>query len=134
MPDIIVTTPKSEREAARREAEDVRSHGGGHYFRVFPRARPDVGEGDRVFYVEDGYVRGFARVVGTQQRPVAVRCQTTGRLWGAGFYVIMDAATWTWIRPVPMRGFQGWRYARFADAHVETVGGGWTLCRRRRPL
>jgi len=111
--DIIVTTPKSQMDAAAQEAEDARGHieagGRPQYFRRFPLARhPTIGPGDRVYYVEDGYIRGFAVV--TAAGDACMNCETTGRRWGDGWYVFMDAKSWRWIDPVPMTGFQGFRY------------------------
>lgn len=107
--DIIVTTPKSMMADAAAEAEDCKRAGGGQYFRRFG-VRPPVEPGDRIYYVEDGYVRGFALV--TEVRHEAEQtCETSGHVWSEGWYVFMDATTWQWIRPIPMRGFQGFRMA-----------------------
>lgn len=128
--DIIVTTPKSQTAAAQ-EAADCRAAGGGTYFRRFPASHHPiaigtVGAEDRVYYVEDGYVRGFAVIERTQLRESQV-CDTTGREWPPGFYIFMDAASWKWIRPIPMKGFRGFRYAEgfttVAGCNVEIVGG-----------
>ena len=131
--DIIVTTPKSRMREAAEEAEDCKRAGGGEYFRRFSR-RPPVEPGDRVYYVEDGYVRGFA-VVARLEAHEGLRCQTTSREWPPGWYVFMDATTWRWIRPIPMKGFQGYRRAegyltRFPNNPLASVSfvmviGGW---------
>lgn len=112
--DIIVTTPKSEMANSAREAADCLAAGGGEYFRRFGMnaTDPNCFPGNRVYYVEDGYVRGFAVVDRIRNYSILVRCATTGRDWPAGFYVIMRADSWHWIAPIPMRGFQGFRYAR----------------------
>lgn len=122
--DIIVTTPKSEMSNAAQEAEDTKRAGGGHYFRRFSHwQKPNVEKGNRVYYVEDGYVRGFCEVSQTETR-APTSCTTTGREWPPGFYVFMDSKTWQWINPVPMRGFQGFRYANMnRDAWCQIVGG-----------
>jgi len=126
--DIIVTTPKREMENAAREAEDCKRAGGGEYFRQVPvTLAPEVLPGDRVYYVEDGYIRGFAVVKRIYATASGEACDTTGRRWPPGVYVFMDAKTWKWIRPIPMKGFQGFRYARLSlfrlPAPVEIVGG-----------
>lgn len=112
--DIIVTTPKHQMANAAREAADCIAAGGGMYFRRFhSTAYPQrLRVGDRVFYVEDGYVRGFAVVDRLLHSPRGETCDTTGRVWSQGFFVFMRADSWTWIKPIPMRGFQGFRYAR----------------------
>jgi len=110
--DIIVTTPKSQMRAAAQEAADCIAAGGGMYFRRFAiRQAPTIVAGDRVYYVEDGFVRGFAVVSNTMFVSEGKTCDTTGRKWPPGFYVYMDATNWRWIKPIPMKGFQGFRYA-----------------------
>jgi hypothetical protein len=111
MRDIIVTTPKGEIANAAREAREAR-----RFKKSVPR---ELAPGSRIFYVEDGYVRGFATVerVETSSR----LCTTTGREWGEGTYAFMRADSWQWIRPLKMTGFQGYRYD--APPGVEIVGG-----------
>jgi hypothetical protein len=114
--DIIVTTPKSERANAAAEARDCIAAGNGsgaEYFRRFAsQAAPrKLRVGERVYYVEDGYVRGYAIVSRIEVRLVWLYCETSGRIWPAGFYVFMPASSWRWIAPIAMRGFQGFRYA-----------------------
>jgi hypothetical protein len=113
--DIMVTTPKSEMANAAREAAECLAAGGGEYFRRFPAEHhPDVQTLDRVYYVEDGYLRGYAVVSETQGLLDGGRqCDTTGRRWGPGFYAFMDARSWHWIEPAAVRGFQGFRYVRY---------------------
>jgi hypothetical protein len=111
MPSILITTPRREMANAAAEAADVLAAGAGEYFRHFYLwQNPDIKPGERVFYVEDGYIRGFAVATRTKPESGYVRCVTTGRVWERGFYVFMDATTWTWIRPIPFTGFQGFRY------------------------
>ena len=122
--DIIVTTPKSRMKEAAAEAEACIKAGGGRYFRRFSfDHRPNVEPGDRVFYVEDGFVRGFAVVDAIRKITRMIRCNTTGRVYAAGFYVFMSADSWRWIKPIPMRGFQGYRYKPPRLRHH--VIGGW---------
>ena len=114
--DIIVTTPKREMANAAREAEDCKRDGGGEYFRRFPVERaPDVLPGDRVYYVEDGYIRGFAVVKWLHLAKNSVRCTTTRRRYPPGLYIYMRASSWQWIEPIPMSGFRGFRHARWLD-------------------
>ena len=109
--DIIVTTPKSQMKASAQEAADCIAAGGGEYFRRFGN-RPTVLPGNRIYYVEDGYVRGFCRIGSIVHRSSCEVCQTTGRRWPPGTYLYMQATTWQWITPIPMNGFQGFRYAK----------------------
>ena len=117
--NIVVTTPKSEMKNSRREAEECIAAGGGYYFRRFGVHKPKgLMKGTKIFYVEDGYLRGYGvveRVVNGSQQ-----CNTTGRDWGTGIFAVIPANSWKWIEPIPMKGFQGWRYF---DVPYKVVGG-----------
>lgn len=118
--DLLVTTPQSESENARREAEHLITNGGGYYFRCF-FAHPRVEVGDKVFYVERGYIRGYAIIDHTKVVERPTLCSTTNREWKAGFYIYMRADSWKWIRPIPRKGFMGFRYLDRAFEY-EVVG------------
>lgn len=125
--DIIVTTPKHEMANAAREAADCIRAGGGEYFRRFSaRQAPCIRPGEWVWYVEDGYLRGGCQVTRVEVNPTTV-CATTGRSWPPGLYVFMDASTWVWFLPLPMKGFRGFRYAIPANlpsgARIVRAGG-----------
>lgn len=124
--DIIVTTPKSQMANARKEAEACRKDGGGFYFRHLGAGRPvNVEAGDRIFYVEDGAVRGYATIAGLRDA-TRLRCTVSDRVWPLGWYAFMDAKTWKWIRPIPMVGFRGFRYlapGSITALEVKVVGG-----------
>ncbi len=107
MRDIVVTTPKTQMETAAQEARECIEAGEGCYFRTFPNRPKDLQPGSRVFYVEDGYVRGYAVVA--KMITGYIRCAVTGELW-YGHQALMSAASWKWIEPIPMKGFQGFRY------------------------
>ena len=117
---ILVTTPKNQMDVAAQEARECIASGGGSYFRRFTRKPQKLSEGTRIFYVEDGYVRGFATVSEAFDSDDGMGCETTGRAWPPGFYAVMPADSWEWIQPLPFKGFQGWRY--FDDSKVEIVG------------
>lgn len=121
--DIIVTTPKDESENSAREAEMCIKDGGGYYVRTFKR-KPKVEVGERVYYVEDGYVCGFATVhslMGDEFNLPVFVCGYTKKD-REGYQVAMDAKSWKWIRPIPCKGFQGFRYAKLKNVRVI---GGW---------
>lgn len=118
--DIIVTTPKSESKIAVQEAEQCLRNGGGFYIRTIARLPKDLNIGDKVFYVEDGYVRGFAVVHDIDLGDI--ECEVSGKS-RSGNQIIMRADSWKWISPIVMRGFQGWRY--FDQPY--TVIGDWKM-------
>lgn len=115
--DIIVTTPKSQMQEAANEAADCLRAGSGSYFRRFATRPHGLSKGSRIFYVEDGYVRGFGTVSEVEEGNK--RCETTGKQWGDGVYAIIPADSWKWIKPVSMKGFQGWRYY---SGEAEVIG------------
>ena len=120
--DIIVTTPRNQRATAEQEAKDCIAQGGGFYFRNLGTRTPKYLEiGDRCFYVENGAIRGFCLVKAITTEPEMI-CDTSGREFGPGVYVFMDATTWFWVVPIPMVGFQGWRYSRLDLAEVYVIG------------
>ncbi|MCJ7543676.1 MAG: hypothetical protein MUP47_03760 [Phycisphaerae bacterium] len=123
--NIIVTTPKTQIPAAAAEARDCILAGGGRYFRRFPsrHAPGKLNIGDRVYYVEDGFVRGYALICELRWSDGGEICQTTGRRWPPGYYVFLDVRTWKWIAPIPLRGFQGFKYVtRDFDRQVRIIG------------
>lgn len=114
MADIIVTTPKNQMANAAKEAAQVIENGSGRYFRFLGRRRygaPNHAEkGDKIFYVEDGFIRGYCVIDEIRWEASRRVCQTTYNVWEQGWYVEMDATTWHWIKAIPYTGFQGWRY------------------------
>ena len=116
---IIVTTPKSEMENSANEAEECIKNRSGYYFRKLGKNKPHgLAVGSRIYYIEDGYIRGFGEVASiVKKEPI---CDVTGRKWDEGWYAIIPACSWKWIKPIPMKGFQGFRY--FDDKDVEIIG------------
>ena len=109
--DIIVTTPKSEIENARKEAEFIKKYKedkGAFRFRTF-RFKPKVEVGDKIFFVNDGFIKGYLTIfdidVGSEY------CEVTDREWGDENSIVLKFKRWTPLKnPIPMKGFQGIRY------------------------
>lgn len=105
--DAIVTTPKNRMAESAREAalaqrwKDLNPDGDYWYWRDY-KFKPFVEPGDRVYYVEDGYVRGFCLVDHIDDHEYNADGQIVYR-------VLMDATSWKWIQPIPMIGFRGIR-------------------------
>lgn len=118
MPDIIVTTPKRRTAEAAREAEEVKAAGGGWYYRDYRAPNiPNVEVGDRVYYVEDGYLRGYCVIVKIDSVRYGRRRAIT---------VYMDATTWTWIEPIPWKEPRSFQYVHNAPRwHYIKIAGGW---------
>jgi hypothetical protein len=120
--DIIVTTPKKEIENAALEAKVCREAGGGFYFRTFSKRPKGLKFGSRIFYVEDGYIRGYALV--SQIKEGEMQCSVTKKQYGEGYHAIMKADSWTWIKPIAMKGFQGWKPMPLEmELNIEIIGG-----------
>ena len=118
--DILVTTPKSQIEHAAREAKHCMMRGGGYYFRRFAKLPKLLKERiSKVFYVEDGYIRGYGTVTDIQWRE-SMTDSITDEAWPPGYYIAIPADSWKWIRPIPYKGFQGFRY--IPDLEYEIVG------------
>jgi hypothetical protein len=70
--------------------------------------------GARVFVVHDAYIRGFHTLIEVVERGenevAIVNGDAFAGFWPAGWYLVRDP-TWHPIVPIPMKGFQGWRYA-----------------------
>jgi hypothetical protein len=103
--DILVTTPKREHETAEQEAEAVSADPNSFWFRTL-RGRPNVKAGDRVYYVDGGFIRGYGIVFDVEEGEMWDDAHE--RTW-AGTH--LKQRKWVWLRqPVAFRGFQGFRY------------------------
>ena len=120
--DIIVTTPKKEMIAAAEEARNLIKHGSGIYFRRLSSKPLHIDTGSKVFYVEDGYIRGFAVICNYEERSDG-RCSDLGEYYKPGFFIEMWVKSWKWIKPIPMKGFQGYRY--FTPPEDMEIVGDW---------
>ena len=76
--------------------------------------------GSKIYYVEDGYVRGYAAV--SEIRKGSMTCDVSGKNY-EGIQAIMPAKSWKWIQPIAFKGFQGFRYAQLNNIKIV---GNWT--------
>lgn len=108
MADWVITVPKTVRWSDyEKELQAVASGEDALNFRL-PYKPKGIAEGDRCFVVYDGYVRGWMRVVGCEERSQGFTCQTTGVEWRPGVYVQRSGAFHK-VEPVPYKGFRGIR-------------------------
>lgn len=107
--DIAVTWPKSRPLGSYYiELENASTSGLLINFRVssLPKTMPE-----RCYMVHDGAVRCWNRVVDMCWQPGGrVLDPATGRFMRPGYYIVRDPAYVELPAPVPMRGFQGFRY------------------------
>jgi len=102
--DIIITLPKSiswsdyEKELAEVEK------GGVINFKVsnFPNTKV----GCKCYLCYDGFIRGYMIICGMNEKEFT--CTTTGKNWKGKF--IERSGKFYQIEPIPMKGFQGFRY------------------------
>jgi hypothetical protein len=120
--DIVVTTPIKYKDVAAQEAKDCLACGGGFYFKTFFFKPKRLELGSRVYYIDDGAIRGFGIL--SYEYTGRLQCETSGNVWGdnESYNAIIPAHTWHWVKPVVMRGFQGFRYMKQARDTVEIIG------------
>ena len=121
--DIVVTTPKKLMDQAADEAKYAKGliENGEYafYFRTFKQRPHHLAVESRIYYVENGFVRGF----GTVDEIVdgSMNCDFADLDYD-GYHAIMPADNWQWIKPIAMKGFQGWRYFKTPRKEVQIVG------------
>lgn len=106
--DIIVTIPKS--EAANTVTEDafVAANEGAVQFWSIGRKPKRLNTGDRVYFVEHGFITCYHIFKGFIQDPV---CQVTGRVW-SGLNLLLQCPAINLPIKIPCKGFQGFRYIK----------------------
>ena len=127
--NILVTTPKIEMSNSALEGEQVRqdlSIGmNAYWFRTF-HFRPKVDIGDRMYFTEDGLIKGYGVIFKIEQieEPESESvCDTTGRVWGRHGDWMVSYRDWHWLKtPIRFKGFQGIRYIdNIPDLHKQLI-------------
>lgn len=107
MKDLAVTWPKGSPLSVYLERlEYAVAYGLEINFRVpsKPRVTPE-----RCYMVHDGKLRGYNLIRSIEYRGPREVEKAGGGFWPEGWYIVR-APEWHPILPVPMRGFQGYRY------------------------
>lgn len=113
--DLVITWPKSLRLADYLSAcATAKVRGEVINYRVAKRPSFDFGAHRdrpcRVYVVHDGAVRGYQELLYVTWREEAEVVDPHSKgFWPAGWYLARDPE-WHAVEPVPMHGFQGWRY------------------------
>ena len=104
--DILVTVPK--KEAVNTVAEDafVASNPDSVQFWSIGRKPKKLNVGDRVYFVENGFITCYHVFLGFIQDPV---CQVTGRVW-RGLNLLLKCPAINLPIKLPCKGFRGFRY------------------------
>jgi hypothetical protein len=103
--DIIITIPKtivwSEYE---KELNVVSNYSQVMNFKV--NAFPNTKKGNKCYLCYSGNIIGWMEIVGLSEKEF--NCSTTGKNWKGKF--IERSGPFHKISPIPMKGFQGFRY------------------------
>lgn len=75
-----------------------------------------VAEGERVFLVWNGRIRGWMKALGVVHWPSGFKCEVTGARWEPGYYLQRTGA-FTYEDGGAMRGFRGVRRFQPDDRH-----------------
>ena len=107
--DIVITIPKSIKwEDYQKELKTVESGEQTMFFKV-PTLPKKANVGDRCYLCHNGLVIGYMNItwMGIMSE---FTCTTTIHVWPKGNY-IGRSGKFTYIKPIPYKGFQGYRYA-----------------------
>ena len=103
--DIIITLPKSiSWDDYQKELDLVKDRKNIMNFKVnnFPKTQ----KGCKCYLVHNGVLKGWMEITGMSEKDFV--CSTTGKNWKGKF--IERSGPFHYIDPVPMKGFQGFRY------------------------
>lgn len=106
--DIVITWPKKRSlNSYLVELENAERDGCVINFRVPTLPK---GKAERCYVVHDGAIRGYNLIVSIErQENYMVLDPLTGEYWPSGNYIVRWPK-WHDIEPIPMKGFQGYRY------------------------
>lgn len=108
--DIAICVPKSELANVAKEekwAEEQDEKGNLAYCFWKIRNKPKkLNPGDRVYFIHEGMVVNYNVF---QYVDYDITCEVTGRYW-EGLCLVMDTPSVPLKNPVPMKGFQGFKY------------------------
>ena len=103
--DIIITIPKSiDWDDYQKELNAVADGKQVMNFKV--NNFPKTSIGSKCYLLYDGFIRGYMYIVGLSEK--SFTCSTTGKNWNGKF--IERSGKFYTITPIPMKGFQGFRY------------------------
>jgi len=105
--DLLVTIPKS--ETGNQVKEDVvvsQFKDAVVQFWKVPKKPTKLNVGDRVYFIEQGFITCYHIFKGYIQDPV---CAVTGRVW-FGLNLLLACPPVYLKTPIPHRGFQGFHY------------------------
>ncbi len=104
MSDIIITLSKNILWEDYKKELKAAENGYSLNFKV--NNFPNVNIGEKCYLLHDGFIRGYMIISGLSEKEFD--CTTTGKKWRGKF--IERTGEFHYINPIPMRGFQGYRY------------------------
>ncbi len=105
--DIVITIPKTINwEDYEKELDVVKDYSSVMNFKV--NSFPQTAIGSKCYLVYNGEVRGWMEIVGMSEKRFT--CTTTGKEWAGKF--IERSGPFHKVTPIPMKGFQGFRYLK----------------------
>ncbi len=103
--DIIITLPKSVSwDEYEKELAAVKDGNQTLNFKV--NNFPKTSNGNKCYLVYNGQIKGWMEITGLSEKEFT--CSTTGNKWKGKF--IERSGPFHKINPIPMKGFQGFRY------------------------
>lgn len=108
--DLVVTVPKSElrnvthEETWAKKEENIKA--GGYCFWKISRVPRRLNKGDRVYFIHNGLIVNYNIF---DHVDCDLYCEVTDRQWD-GLCLVMNIPSIPLKNPVPMKGFQGFRY------------------------
>lgn len=103
--DIVITLPKSvDWKDYEKELDVVKDGKQVMNFKV--NNFPQTSKGCKCYVVHNGIIKGWMEIVGLSEESFV--CTTTGRKWNGKF--IQRSGLFHKVNPIPMKGFQGFRY------------------------
>jgi hypothetical protein len=103
--DIIITIPKSINwNVYQKELDSVKDYSQVMNFKV--NSFPKTQIGSKCYLLYNGNILGWMKIVGLSEKEF--ECTTTGKIWNGKF--IERSGPFNKIDPIPMKGFQGFRY------------------------
>lgn len=105
--DIVVTVPKKEMKNLKEEDTFAAGKNVYQYWSVSKRPKY-LNVGDKVYFVEDGKISYYHIFLGFKDD---IKCEATGREW-SGCNLTLQYPEIKLKNPIPMSGFQGFRYMK----------------------
>ena len=112
--NIIVTIPKSELDNIVAEDEWAAETPDATITQAWSvhRMPKKLKVGDKVYFIENGEIKYYHIVVGLVEN--GFECEFSGRVW-EGNNILMSYPEVKLKKPIPMKGFQGFRYTELND-------------------